>query len=197
MSRRRSALALLVSAIALLAASTAESPTEAVRVTLVRAEQVVAGDETREEKLNALREVARDLFDTGAMGRRAMGGDLDAHPPEQQAEFLELFDEFIVRAYLQKLLFFRDPRFGYGKEEVSGEEIIVHTVVRTENEDFYVAYAMKRSDERWLATDIVVEGVSLTRNYGEQFKSLLRTHSFEELLDRLRRKVKRLRGEDA
>ncbi|MCZ6783168.1 MAG: ABC transporter substrate-binding protein [Proteobacteria bacterium] len=197
MSRRRSALALLVSAIALLAASAAESPTEAVRATLVRAERVVAGDGTREEKLDALREAARDLFDTGAMGRRAMGDDLDARPPEQQAEFLELFDEFIVRAYLQKLLFFRDPRFGYGKEEVSGEEIIVHTVVRTENEDFYVAYAMKRRDERWLATDIVVEGVSLTRNYGEQFKSLLRTHSFEELLDRLRRKVERLRGEDA
>ncbi len=197
MSRRRSALALLVAAIALLAASAAESPTEAVRATLVRAERVVAGDGPREEKLDALREAARDLFDTGAMGRRAMGDDLDARPPEQQAEFLELFDEFIVRAYLQKLLFFRDPRFGYGKEEVSGEEIIVHTVVRTENEDFYVAYAMKRRDERWLATDIVVEGVSLTRNYGEQFKSLLRTHSFEELLDRLRRKVERLRGEDA
>ena len=165
-----------------------------VRATLVRATSVTEGDAPRNDKLAALREVARGLFDTDSMGRRAMGEALAARPADQQREFLDLFDEFIVRAYLQKLLFFRSPRFGYGDEERQGDQVTVHTVIRTENDDFYVAYPMRRADGAWLATDIVVEGVSLTDNYGEQFRSLLRTHTFEELLDRMRRKVARLRG---
>jgi ABC-type transporter MlaC component len=47
-----------------------------------------------------------------------------------------------------------------------------------------------------MAADIIVEGVSLADNYGEQFESVLRNRSFEELLDLMRRKLHRLRESD-
>ena len=50
---------------------------------------------------------------------------------------------------------------------------------------------MRLADGHWRATDIVVEGISITDNYREQFESLLRTHSFAELLERMRRKTRR------
>lgn len=197
---RRTAAALLAAAAlagpgaALAAGATPplEPAVEAVRRTLRAAREAVEGTGTRDEKLAGLREIARSLFDTDAMGRAAMGDTLLRQTGERQREFLDLWDEFIVRAYLQKLLFFRKPRFGYGKSEQHEDRTIVHTLIQTPKDEFYVDYEMRWSEARgWQATDIVVEGVSLTHNHGEQFKSLLRHESFDELLARLRRKVAR------
>jgi hypothetical protein len=45
------------------------------------------------------------------MGQRALGATFKENGGAT-GEFLRLFDELIVRAYLQKLLLFRDRNFG-------------------------------------------------------------------------------------
>jgi phospholipid transport system substrate-binding protein len=157
---------------------------------------LVASEGTREEKLESLRELARELVDSQAMGRRALQRVLSAQEPKAQREFFDLFGEFIVRAYLQRLLFFRDPEFGFGRPRVEGEAVLVKTRIITRKDDYYVDYEMHRNNGRWMAADIIVEGVSLADNYGEQFESVLRNRSFEELLDLMRRKLHRLRESD-
>ena len=168
---------------------------QTVRAALADARRVVDGESTRDEKLGSLRGVARKLFDTKAMGRRAMGDLLNAQSPQQQEEYFELFDHVIIRAYLQKLLFFRKPRFGYRKPRLEGDIVVVRTKIITSNDEYYVDYEMVEREGRWLATDVIIEGVSLSENYHEQFSSLLRERSFEELLDLMRRKTRRLREE--
>jgi phospholipid transport system substrate-binding protein len=139
--------------------------------------------------------VARDILDTRAMGRRAIGDVLAAQPPEKQEEYLDLFDHVMVRAYLQKLLLFRNPRFGYGKPRREGDAMIVGTKIITSKDEYNVHYEMRERDGRWVATDVIVEGISLTENYKAQFASLLRDRSFEELLDLMRRKTRRVQEE--
>jgi len=162
----------------------------AVRKTLEAALEIARGSGTRDEKLVSLRGVARDILDTRAMGRRAIGSALAAQPPEQQAEFLELFDQVMVRAYLQKLLLFRNPRLGYREPQTKGDAVIVGTKIITTTDDYQVDYEMREHDGRWAATDVIVEGISLTDNYRAQFASLLRDRSFAELLDLMRRKTR-------
>jgi phospholipid transport system substrate-binding protein len=169
---------------------------EAVRQTLGKAASAVQGEATRNEKLAKLRDLARQLFDGGAMGRRALGDVLDLQTTEQQAAFLELFDDFMIRAYLQKLLFFRNPRFAYAEPEARGEETLVRTRIVTRKDDYFVDYLMHRRDDHWYASDVIVEGISLTENYGAQFRSMLEHESFDELLNRLQHKVDRHREGD-
>jgi phospholipid transport system substrate-binding protein len=171
-------------------------PTAAVRAVLAKAAQVAVSDASRDQNLAALRALARELVDTRAMGRRALGDRFDRCTKAQQDEFLDLFDELIVRSYLQKLLLFRTPKFRFGKEEPHGESVTVDTDVVTSKDAYQVSYEMERRDGRWLATDIVVEGVSMTSNYADQFASLLRDRSFDELLDLMRRKVEHFRSKD-
>ena len=120
---------------------------------------------------------------------------LAAQTPEKQEEYFELFDHVIVRAYLSKLLLFRKPRFGYRKPRREGDVVIVGSKVITTKDEYYVDYEMRERDGRWVATDVIVEGISLSDNYYEQFSSLLRGRSFEELLDLMRRKTQRVRKE--
>jgi phospholipid transport system substrate-binding protein len=167
---------------------------DAVRDTLAKARAVVLTADTHEQKLEALHDLARHLMDTRAMGRRAIGPRLAEQPEAKQEEFLKLFDELIVRSYLQKLLFFRQPRFAFGKEETGPDAVIVHTRIVTDKDEFFVDYEMHQRDGAWVASDIVVENISLAKNYAQQFQEVLRTRSFDELLELMRGKVAGLRA---
>jgi phospholipid transport system substrate-binding protein len=191
MRRRHFALALwLVLAPTFVGAAPVEDPVAVVKRTLDRALAIAQSSGTRDENLASLRAVARDILDTHAMGRRAMGDVLAAQPPAQQAEYLDLFDEVIVRAYLQKLLLFRAPRFSYGDARRAGDAVIVSTRIATTKDEYRVEYEMRQRDSRWLATDVILEGISLSDNYKSQFRGLLRDRSFAELLELMRAKTR-------
>ena len=176
----------IVLAPALLSATPSDEALAVVKKTLTAARKVVDADGTRDEKLVSMRALARDMLDTRAMGRHAVGDVLAEQPPE-------LFDHVMVRAYLSKLLLFRKPRFGYRKPWPKGDAVMVETKIITSKDEYHVDYEMKESEGRWLATDVIVEGISLSDNYRAQFSSLLRGRSFEELLDLMRRKTRRVR----
>ena len=94
----------------------------------------------------------------------------------------------VLRAYLQKMLFFRDPRFAYADPKIEGEEAIVYTKILAGGDAYFVDYAMHRNEGEWVALDVVIEGMSLMDNYRSQFANLLKNRSFEELLQLMRRK---------
>jgi phospholipid transport system substrate-binding protein len=178
-----------------LAAPPPESPSAAVRRTLDKASVLADTDLTHEQRLEALRAVARELVDTRAMGRQAIGPLLWDRSQDEQEAFLQLFDELILRAYLQKLFLFHNPKFRFAAEEQNDSSAIVRTELLTKKDVYHVTYEMHREGGRWLATNIIVEGVSLTSNYANQFASVLRDRSFEELLELMRRKVSGFRNE--
>jgi phospholipid transport system substrate-binding protein len=193
---RRPALVLvLVLASGLLGATTSDEAVAVVKKSLDAALAAARASGSRDENLVALRAVARDILDTRAMGRRAMGNALAAQPPEQQEAYLQLFDQLIVRAYLQKLLLFRDPHFGYGDPQRDGDVVTVRTKIVTAKDEYHVDYEMREREGRWVATDVIVEGISLTENYRSQFAGLLRDRSFPELLDLMRSKTRPAREE--
>jgi phospholipid transport system substrate-binding protein len=177
------------------AASPPGQAVAAVKKTLDAALDIARASGSRDEHLASLRTVAKDILDTRAMGRRAIGDTLAAQPPAQQEEYLALFDEVIVRAYLQKLLLFREPHFGYGEPRQNGDVLIVPTTIATSKDEYHVDYEMRERNDRWVATDVIVEGISLTDNYRAQFASLLRDRSFAELVELMRNKTRPAREE--
>jgi len=187
------ALALLACVGLLAGASPAsDGAGRAVDETLKHAHSIVMGEGERTAKLLSLHDVASHLLDTRAMGHRALGRELAEQPPEQQEEFLELFDLLMVRAYLQKLLLFRNPSFTVVRAEAGEDRVLVYTKIFTAKDEFLVDYEMRLRGERWRATDVVIEGISLTRNYRSQLRALLRSHDFPELLERMRIKTRML-----
>ena len=47
-------------------------------------------------------------------------------------------------------------------------------------------YRLIKKDGDWYAYDIIVDGVSLVRNYRSQFVSIIRSSSYQELVRRLK-----------
>jgi len=176
--------------------SATDGPRAVTRNALERSNAIVRGSGDRQQKLLALRDVLRDFLDTEALARLAAGKHLDGRSPEETAEFLRLFRELFVRTYVQRLLLFESPDFAYGAETISGRDATVGTEIVTPRDRFAVDYRLQKSPAGWRATDILVEGVSIARNFRAQFDAALAKDSFQGVLERLRKKLDgRVEGE--
>jgi phospholipid transport system substrate-binding protein len=171
------------------ASADAQTPMGLTRDVLTRSNAIVKGQGDRKQKLAELSDLLRGFLDTDALARLAAGKNLDGRSPEETKEFLTLFHEFFVRTYVQRLLLFDAPDFAYGEEKVNGDQAQVGTQVITPGDRFAVDYTLHRNPDGWRVTDIVVEGVSLAKNFRSQFDAAVAKDSFQGLLDRLRAKV--------
>jgi phospholipid transport system substrate-binding protein len=170
-------------------AADTQTPMALTREVLGRSNAIVKGPGDRKQKLTALSDLLRGFLDTDALARLAAGKNLEGRSPAETQEFLTLFHEFFVRTYVQRLLLFDAPDFTFGEEKVKGDQAQVATQVVTPGDSFAVDYTFHRNPDGWRVTDIVVEGVSLARNFRSQFDAAVAKDSFQGLLDRLRAKV--------
>src|SRR5262249_55581327 len=159
----------------------ADDPLALTRDVLGRTNVIVRGEGDHAQKLAALTELLRGFLDTDALARLAAGPHLEGRSPEEVKQFLELFHAFFVRTYVQRLLLFDAPDFTYGDEKVTGDDAQVPTHVVTPGDSFAVDYTLHRSPAGWRVTDIVVEGVSLARNFRSQFDAAVAKDSFQGL----------------
>lgn len=166
-----------------------EGPLATVRATLTKSNKIVTGPGDHNTKLAALKELLRDFLDTDALGRKSMGKHLDGKSAAQTREFLDLFRELFIRTYVQRLLLFEAPDFEYGEEKVQGDTAEVQTWIVTPRDKFAADYRLEKQKGKWLATDILIEGVSLAANFRSQFDQALSKQSFDTLLERLHNKL--------
>jgi phospholipid transport system substrate-binding protein len=90
---------------------------------------------------------------------------------------------------VQRLLLFDAPNFEYGKENVTGDTATVATWIVTPRDKFAVDYRLEKQKGSWVATDILIEDVSLADNFRSQFDHALAKDSFDELIKRLQAKL--------
>ncbi|MCX8073575.1 MAG: ABC transporter substrate-binding protein [Candidatus Binatia bacterium] len=187
---RRPGFAILVVCCAGLAgpSSGAVSPLERTRAVLEEARQIVDSAKTHNEKLADLSRLLKGFLDTDTMGREALGDHWSKFSPAQRQEFLQLFRELFQRTYVQKLLLFEKPDFGYVGEQVNGDRARVETKIITPRDEFAVIYQMRLDNGTWKATDIQIEDLSLTANFRRQLGRLLEKETPNDLLARMRRK---------
>jgi len=164
-------------------------PLERTRQVLTESNRIVTGPDDRNQKLVKLKDLLRDFLDTDALAKKAMGKHLDGVPQAKVNEFYSVFRELFVRTYVQRLLLFDAPDFDYVGEKVSGDTGTVQTKIVTPKDEFAVDYQLRKSAQGWIATDVLVEDVSLAENFRGQFDKALARGSFDDLLTKLKNKL--------
>ncbi len=164
----------------------------------LRDEAVVmaSNDLSLPQKERRFRNLLHSSFDLPAIGRFVLGRYWRTATPEQQREFLALFEDLTVFTWVKRF------------DEYAGEEI---RVISTRNEAGGMVIDTRVERPRgpaipvtWRATDgggrlrvvdIVVEGVSMAITHRSEYTSTIRTSgSIDGLLQAMRRKVEELRG---
>jgi len=98
--------------------------------------------------------------------------------------------KLLENVYVGKLEGYSEQSVEFKKEVIKGNRAQVSTIIKSWGGDLPVHYIMKEKENHWMVYDINIEGVSLVRNYQQQFKSILRKEKYEGLVKVLEKKNK-------
>lgn len=177
---------------------TSESPTEMVRSTLTEVFHILEDENLKDPaklipRRHMLEEVIASHFDYTEMSKRALAANWTPLTAGERAEFVELFKSFLSDRYAEKIESYSGEQVVYLSERIQENYAEVRTELRSSKVSVPMDYRLHMKDGTWHAYDLIVDGVSLVKNYRSQFEKIIRSSSYQELANRLR---ERTVGED-
>jgi len=167
--------------------ASAESPTAYARGILdsVMAIQNDAALSTQ-ARAQAIHQIIERSFDFPMMARDSLGPTYERLSGGQRQEFTHTFSYLFQDSYTRLVLnFLKKENIQYGQERREGNNARVDTTIVRPNENIPVTYLMHPASQGWILYDVIVDGVSILQNYRTQFAQVIRTKSFEFLLNKM------------
>jgi len=197
---RSTRIHLIVPAILMLAlvaplAALAASPKEAVEVDVQKVLTTLAEpafkDQSREVKISKIRSIINEVFDYTELSKRTLGREWAKFNAAQQAEFVKLFSDLLEKTYADRLLSYSNEKVVFDKESMLREDQaeVTSNILTADGKKIPLDYRMIRKEAGWRVYDVIIEGISLVKNYRDQFRDILAKDSPEEVLKMLRDKV--------
>ena len=107
---------------------------------------------------------------------------------EQQKEFTDLFVQLFEASYADKLELFDNEKVVFEKTIVGKKKVKIPTIVLSKGEKISMLYKMYWSKKGWKVYDVELEGISLIQTYRSQYRQVMETGSFEELIEKMKQK---------
>jgi len=143
--------------------------------------------DTKEEKIWSIFD---DIFDYTELSKRTLSRNWKKFNGDQQKEFEDLFRRLLGNVYMDRILAYKDEKVLFHKESMlSDKKAEVQSKILTGSKEIPMNYRMVAKNDQWKVYDVVIEGVSMIKNYRSQFNSILSKKPPEALLKLLRKKV--------
>ena len=173
--------------------ATAVTATEAVKSSV---EQVVGLLEDKElkkadramERRQRLQKIFNDRFSYEEMSKRSLGAHWNSLNETQRQQFVDLFRQLLARTYTGTIEGYSGERFQYLSEQNEGDYAEVRTKLISRKGEIPINYRLLSKTGEWQVYDIVVDGISMVSNYRAQFNKIIRTSSYEDLVQKLQNK---------
>lgn len=175
----------------------AESPTAAMRGTIDQV-LVVLGDaslqvpERAGERREMLEVLVRERFDHEEMGKRTLGRrQWESLDDAQRKEFVDLFQRLLSKTYAGNVDNYSGEKVEYLEERRKGNFAEVQTKVFSNDVALAIHYRLLKHAETWKVYDVVIDGISLVKNFRGQFERIIKAESLDGLFETLRNKLAR------
>lgn len=143
-----------------------------------------------EAKRNVALTKITDAFNFPGMSQRVLATNWKKTDARQRQRFIDLFTQILANTYWQRIKTYRDQSVEVVGEKIKNENSArVKTVIKTGSKDIPVDYSLHLKDGQWLAYDVVIEGVSLVRNYRNSYQQIAKRDGIDGLLDKMQVKV--------
>lgn len=140
--------------------------------------------------------VVQERFDFLEMSKRVLGRYWRTLTPPQQTEFENLFMQLLEAAYVGKIDDYKaGETIRYGSQRVLDDRAEVQTNLVDNSKSIPISYVMHLRGDQWMIYDIVAEGVSLIRNYLEQFQQIMSQDGYSSLATQMKQKISQLQGQ--
>jgi phospholipid transport system substrate-binding protein len=160
------------------------------QITAVLDDESFRQSHTKEELNKKLREIAHKEFDWEEIARRSLGLYWKERSQEEKKEFTTLFTNLLEDTYTTKIVNnYSGERVLYDKETIDGDRALVESrIINKAEKEVSVSHRLVKRGNKWVAYDVIIEGVSMVKNYRVQFYSIIRKSSYNEIIKKLREK---------
>jgi len=134
----------------------------------------------------------KPMFNFDEIARRAVARNWSDFNDAEKAAFTDVFAQFLGNTYIDKVQgeYHNEQIVYLGQDFYSDIYAEVKTQIVRETLKIPVNYRMlKGGDGQWRVYDIIVEGVSLIKNYRTQFASILSKDKTAQLIQQLNDKL--------
>ena len=174
-------------------AGAAEDPRVFVNTLGTRAIEVLGPGVSATQRLARFRELFHNDFDIPGIGQFVLGRYWRTASPQEQQEFLGLFQEYIVQAYSARLGQYSGAPFRVtGSRESGGETVVTSEIERPGGgAPVQVDWFLINPGGAYKITDVYVGGVSMKVTQRDEFASVIQRNGGQvgPLLAQLRQKV--------
>ena len=171
------------------------SPREQVQQTVDQVLEVLRNQSiTGQPRRETLRRLIRARFDFTAMSQRTLGKYWKAASAQEQARFIELFSDLLEASYIGRIEAYSDETVNYRGERIEGDLAEVDTSVHSGNVDIPINYRLVRKNGGWFVYDVIIEEVSLVKNYRNSYGEIVRKEGYAGLFARMETKIRELQA---
>ena len=141
------------------------------------ASKVLASEESKDQKMLKLINLAEENVDIDGIGRYTLGKYRKQLSDAQLDEYKSLFRKYFLKSFSSRLSEYTDPKINVIKEEIINDKYtIVSSVLeadekRPEIKIDWRVYTI--NPEKPLVRDLIIEGLSLARTQREEFNSVI------------------------
>ena len=151
-----------------------------VQSTVNRASQILSENISREEKINKLKNIAKETVDIKGVGYYSLGAARKNLDEKQMREYSELFERYFLKSFSSRLAEYTNPEIDVKSKKILNENytivnsLLVATSNRPEVKIDWRIYTKEKNNP--LIRDLIIEGLSLARTQKEEFSSILNSN---------------------
>ncbi len=137
-------------------------------------------------------------FNFEVMAQGVLGPNWHKATQQERKCFVELFSQLLEETYIGRVREYTGQEIRFGTEHIRQNRAIVDTYIAMESGDeIPISYKMLQNGDDWQVYDVVIEEVSLVRNYRSSYSNILRKKNVSGLLEEMKAKIEELKQRHA
>ena len=167
-----------------------ETSAEAFVLKLTNEAKLIFNDKSlnTDSRLKRLNDLSQSYLDLDALAGYTLGDYRDKATASEKDNFNKLFREYFIKNMSSKLNDFADQELKIlDSKKINENNIIVSTKIfsKKDAQEIKVDWRIYTKESKFLARDLVVEGLSLARTQKEEFASIIASKGFVGLINAL------------
>jgi phospholipid transport system substrate-binding protein len=158
--------------------------------------ELVGSDITKAERAERFRKLLVANFDVPAIGKTVLGRYWRAATPDEQQEYLKLFEDFLVGNYAQRFGQYAGEKFTTAGVRGDGDNMItvLTLIARPNGQTARLDWLMRPDGDGYKILDLKIEGISMSETHRSEFASVIQNSGGKVagLIDALRKKAAQL-----
>ena len=162
-----------------------------IQSTVNRAAKILGGGLTKIERIEKLKEIAKDTVDITGIGFYSLGKHRKNLSKEQLENYKIVFEAYFLKSFSSRLAEYSNPEIEVNSKNIinANYTIVSSTLVATDSRpEVKIEWRVYTKDpDNLLIRDLIIEGLSLARTQKEEFSSIINSNDgkIEALLKNL------------